>query len=264
MCTAVKTECFIIYRSEHRRGAGTCEVEHTDITEFAPRWTADGGQVVTVSIQVELGLRALRSAVADTRDRCRVDRPRLTASGRVRCPVRTTPALWDALADDPTVLDRLPSSDGATSLRQVDLDPGDLTYHAWVDRGGILTRAEVTVDGWRLDLRFPDQDRCSSYHRACVERGLSVHVLRLSTDATQSGSHLTHAQWEVLNAANREGYFDVPRRTSLTELAAGLDLSRQAVSERLRRGLGNVVGSHLPHAPPQAPGDETPSPTGGK
>jgi predicted DNA binding protein len=217
---------------------------------------------VTVSIRLELGLPALRSAVADTRDPCRVDRPRLTASGRVRCTVRTTPALWDALADDPTVLDRLSSSDGATSLRQVDLDPGDLTYHAWVDRGGVLTGAEVTVDGWRLDLRFPDQDRCSSYHRACVQRGLSVHVLRLSTDVgraasqEQSASHLTHAQWEVLNAANREGYFDVPRRTSLTELAASLDLSRQAVSERLRRGLGTVLDSRLPPAPHQRPGAE--------
>jgi hypothetical protein len=238
----------------------------TGIPELVLPWNATGGHAVTVSIQLELGLPALRSAVADARDRCQVDRARLTAAGRVRCTVRTTPAVWEALDDDPTVLDRLPSTDGASSLRQVDLEPGDLTYHAWVDRGGILDRAEVTVDGWRLDLRFPDQDRCSSYHRACVERGLSIHVLRLSTDVgrseplEQSASHLTHAQWEVLNAANREGYFDVPRRTSLTELATSLDLSRQAASERLRRGLGTVLDSHLSPAPPQPPGAETPAP----
>jgi predicted DNA binding protein len=40
-----------------------------------------------------------------------------------------------------------------------------------------------------------------------------------------------------LVAAVEEGYFAVPRRTTLVEIAEGIRVSDQAVSERLRRAL---------------------------
>ncbi len=42
-------------------------------------------------------------------------------------------------------------------------------------------------------------------------------------------------------AALEHGYYDVPREASLTDLAERLDVSHQALSERLRRGHGNLV-----------------------
>ncbi|KDS91899.1 bacterio-opsin activator [Halorubrum saccharovorum] len=47
-------------------------------------------------------------------------------------------------------------------------------------------------------------------------------------------SKLTDEQLEILEAAYNHGYFDVPRETSETDLAAELDLAQSTVNERLR------------------------------
>ncbi|MFC7008889.1 helix-turn-helix domain-containing protein [Halalkalicoccus salilacus] len=41
--------------------------------------------------------------------------------------------------------------------------------------------------------------------------------------------------------AKRLGYYDVPRTVTLTELANKLDISHQALSERLRRAHANLI-----------------------
>jgi predicted DNA binding protein len=46
--------------------------------------------------------------------------------------------------------------------------------------------------------------------------------------------------------AVRRGYYDIPRRTSMGELAAELGISDQAVSERLRRAIVALVRNTMP------------------
>jgi predicted DNA binding protein len=41
--------------------------------------------------------------------------------------------------------------------------------------------------------------------------------------------------------AVERGYFDVPRKTTLEELADELDISRQALSEHVRRGTEKIL-----------------------
>jgi predicted DNA binding protein len=79
---------------------------------------------------------------------------------------------------------------------------------------------------------------------------------------------LTPRQSELLRRAVCEGYFDVPRRISLTELAERLNLSKSTLSERLavverklitrEAGVLGIVRPALPEAPvpdaaPEAP-----------
>jgi predicted DNA binding protein len=45
--------------------------------------------------------------------------------------------------------------------------------------------------------------------------------------------------------AYERGFFDIPRRATAADLAAELDVSRQAVSERLRRGYAALVETHV-------------------
>jgi predicted DNA binding protein len=52
---------------------------------------------------------------------------------------------------------------------------------------------------------------------------------------------LTRAQREALGLAFDRGYFDVPRDGSLDEMATNLDISPQALSDRLRRGQRNLL-----------------------
>lgn len=59
--------------------------------------------------------------------------------------------------------------------------------------------------------------------------------------ADERGSDLSSAQSDLLRSAIREGYFEVPRRITLLELAAACEMSDREASEQLRRGLDVVV-----------------------
>jgi len=56
---------------------------------------------------------------------------------------------------------------------------------------------------------------------------------------------LTEPQQEAIAEAYRQGYYDVPREISLEELANELDISHQALSERLRRANRVLAGEQL-------------------
>jgi predicted DNA binding protein len=43
----------------------------------------------------------------------------------------------------------------------------------------------------------------------------------------------------------QRGYFEIPRRVTLTDLAEELGITRQATSERIRRGVNAVLRSVL-------------------
>lgn len=56
---------------------------------------------------------------------------------------------------------------------------------------------------------------------------------------------LTSRQNEILNAASKNGYFDIPRRISLTEFAKTLHISKSALSENMRRIYKRLTESYL-------------------
>lgn len=62
---------------------------------------------------------------------------------------------------------------------------------------------------------------------------------------------LTGHQEQALIAAESAGYFDIPRRIQLSDLAEKLDTSPAALSELLRRAEARLVRDHL-HGGPEA------------
>ncbi|WP_255681438.1 helix-turn-helix domain-containing protein [Natrinema sp. SYSU A 869] len=62
---------------------------------------------------------------------------------------------------------------------------------------------------------------------------------------------VTPEQREALLLALERGYFDTPRKVTLTELAEEFDISSQALSDRIRRGVKEVLVKSL-----AATGDE--------
>ncbi len=118
----------------------------------------------------------------------------------------------------------------------------------------ILTEQDVTLldvignsDGWQFRIRFPDHDSTTRFREACDERSISYEVRRIySVDEFPSKQYgLTAEQREALSTAFASGYFHVPRKTSLSELAETLDISPQAASGRLRRGLERMLETTL-------------------
>lgn len=120
----------------------------------------------------------------------------------------------------------------------------------------LLVESDATLldgvggDGcWRLDLRFEDDDALTAFYRRCRDRGIDV-VLdtiheREAPARPEIGADLTATQRQTLRLAYEAGYFEVPRRTNLVELAAKLDISDSAVSQRLRRGTGKLLAATL-------------------
>jgi predicted DNA binding protein len=71
---------------------------------------------------------------------------------------------------------------------------------------------------------------------------LGIQQIVSSPDKSEGGQwNLTDKQRLALMTAYEAGYFTVPRTTSLTDLADGFDITHQAFSRRLMRGLDSVL-----------------------
>ncbi|MFC4358631.1 helix-turn-helix domain-containing protein [Halobium salinum] len=115
-------------------------------------------------------------------------------------------------------------------------------YDTWADLGGQLLASTGSSDGWELRMRFPDR-AFARFYETCEERGLDIEIRTIYGSVSDDGDGfgLTECQREALSTAHEQGYFDVPRGTSLDELAAELGVSDTAVSQRLRRGVDRML-----------------------
>ncbi len=101
---------------------------------------------------------------------------------------------------------------------------------------------------WSVTLHFPDSGTVSAFHEQCYDHGISAQLKTVyNADPRDRTSlyGLTPEQFETLREAHRQGYFEIPRETTIAELAERFEISDQAVSERLRRALTTLVGSTL-------------------
>ncbi|WP_416838957.1 helix-turn-helix domain-containing protein [Haloferax sp. DFSO52] len=102
----------------------------------------------------------------------------------------------------------------------------------------VLLECATTTESWRLKLRIPSHSALSDLRRYWAAHGIDSEFDRitpLDSVETSVSDELTESQREALLLALEHGYFDEHRRTSLDELGAELDISRQAVAARLRR-----------------------------
>lgn len=160
-----------------------------------------------------------------------------------------------AMAEDPTVADvqSLSTVDGRRLYRlQVSGETETVLYPAWVSLGGEALDAYFENGRWHSRARFPDRDSLAAYEEFLDQNGLSFEMKRLYDATSVSGTGpaaaddgLTAQQRRTLLLAYERGFFDIPRRATAAELATELDVSRQAVSERLRRGYATLVERYL-------------------
>lgn len=61
--------------------------------------------------------------------------------------------------------------------------------------------------------------------------------------------HLTRKQWEAIEVAKKRGRYDAERGGNLEEIAAELDISESAVSQRLRAAEAKIISSILGERP---------------
>ncbi|WP_238717553.1 helix-turn-helix domain-containing protein [Natronorubrum halophilum] len=150
----------------------------------------------------------------------------------------------DPTITDPVLADRYPDR----RVYRVALTDRAVPFiEQTAEAGGRLLDLSSSRDGWLVQLQFPSRDDLVAFNDYCRDRGISVTVdhLRLSNDEDESVVALTEKQRELLVVAHEEGYFDVPRGISQNELADRLGVSKSAVSQRLRRAIGELCASNL-------------------
>ncbi len=158
-------------------------------------------------------------------------------------------AFQRTLSDDPsttevTVADE---TDGGTLYRMEWTDEFRELINTMVDHHAAITDASGRDGTWTLRLRFAEEGMVSAFQTHFREAGVQFEVEQLTRpkEPRQREFGLTERQYEALVAAVDEGYYEIPRTTSVEELGEVLDISANSVSQRLRRGSEVLVRNTL-------------------
>lgn len=133
---------------------------------------------------------------------------------------------------------------GTARLYRIDCDLPTDDLFATIRRNRVqLLEAVCTPEHWQLRLQATSSERLSAFRQECERRSITFRLDRLvePTPPDRRPGGPTDRQYEALRLAVENGYYDIPRTASLRELGAELDVSHQAVSYRLRRGIKRLV-----------------------
>lgn len=124
----------------------------------------------------------------------------------------------------------------------------DVYFSGIIEADGHVLSASGRAQRWEFEIRFPTHEALSQFQKYCVNAHIDIDVSRIY-NPTQPGAGmwygLTSAQRTALSLAVKEGYYSIPRDISTEDLANRLEISDQAVTERLRRGIETLVTNTL-------------------
>ncbi|ADB63055.1 Bacterio-opsin activator HTH domain protein (plasmid) [Haloterrigena turkmenica DSM 5511] len=127
-------------------------------------------------------------------------------------------------------------------------DPAEQLITGIIDTDATILEAHSDEE-WLFRIRFEDHSGLARFNQYCAEHDITYRLNRVSSFAERPpNGHdfgLTDAQYDALALAVERGYFKVPREVEYDELAAELDVSVQALSERVRRGADKVLRAAL-------------------
>jgi predicted DNA binding protein len=155
-----------------------------------------------------------------------------------------------SVRDHPSVNDiQLVDTYGEETLYSLDWEPSDASLlRRILDLDAVLLEATGDAASWKLELRFPTHEALSAFQDYYLEENIDVSIERIY-NPTKPGAGpwygLTPPQRETLADAVEAGYYSLPRQISTQELADSFDISDQAVTERLRRGISTLVRNTL-------------------
>ncbi|MFC7046103.1 helix-turn-helix domain-containing protein [Halobacteriaceae archaeon GCM10025711] len=162
------------------------------------------------------------------------------------------PSFEAGLDDDETVADVTVLGSGDDGrLYQVELsEAGEAaaTYDDWAEMNAVFLSSHRYRNGWRVQMYFHDREAFQRYASRCEDQDLGFSLCRISdlSDHWERQDYgLTELQTESLVRAFQAGHYSVPRETDLQELASSMDVSHQALSERLRRGVQSLIRNTL-------------------
>lgn len=150
------------------------------------------------------------------------------------------------VGDHPTVNDiQVVSATDDETVYALDWDVStDTFFEGITEADAFLLEGRGGTTSWRFELRFPSHDALSTFQEYCRDNEIPIDVVGLynPTDPEAGPWYgLTTIQRTALSRAVEAGYYSIPREISTRELADEFDISDQAMTERLRRAIINLV-----------------------
>lgn len=156
----------------------------------------------------------------------------------------------EAVRDHPSVrsLRVVSTHDGETLFALDWAVDRDLFFQGILEVDANLLNATGGPQQWEFEIRFPDHESLSTFQEYCEDAHIPLEVGRIYNPVRPDSGPwygLTRPQRETLLRAVQGGYYAIPRGVSTQELAREFDVSDQAVTERLRRGIEALVENTL-------------------
>ncbi len=109
-----------------------------------------------------------------------------------------------------------------------------------IHNDGVLLFARGDNTKWKFEFRFPTRDNVSQFFTDVSTDSIELELTSLFEEvefqSMEDESVLTSKQEHALKTALQMGYFNTPRDSSLSDVAAELNISSSACSVLLRRG----------------------------
>jgi predicted DNA binding protein len=157
--------------------------------------------------------------------------------------------LTEVLTTDPSVndIELLSETDDERLYRLSWTDEARVIGHMVIECEATVHRAVAAEGQWTLRVLFPDRSTISAVDEFAHEHGLSLDLRKLYEvdSAERARFDLSEDQQEALIEGYEQGYYEVPRDIDMSALAETLDISHQALSERLRRATGSLIETTL-------------------
>ena len=182
-------------------------------------------------------------------------------------PTDSTIHLWFSCAEDADIAAALEADTSVSEYEHIQTTDDEHLYAVTVEQeillpreivhqhDGAITKAYGGADEWTLEARFPFRADFSAASDAFERYGIDVMYQSIESAGApdEQMDPLTDAQRDVLETAIEMGYFEIPREATLQEVAEELDVSHQALSERLRRAHRSLAENNLVDADEQSP-----------
>ena len=121
-------------------------------------------------------------------------------------------------------------------------------FYILKEEDATILDARTKDDEWHFRVLFPEHDSVATMYQSCQEYDITLdikQITQLSDSFRRGWFGLTEHQYETIVGAYREGYYSVPRKANLEELANRFGVSHQALSERLRRGHEKLIANAM-------------------
>ena len=118
------------------------------------------------------------------------------------------------------------------------------SIHETILESGCMSRFPIVIEGGSQihHMLAPDQESFQMAFDTLRKRFSKVRVLNVRRSPRGSlGPSLTQKQYEAVKLAMSEGYYDIPRRTEIQDMAKKLKIGRVAMQERLRRAERTIM-----------------------